>query len=337
LLNIEKIYDSLPWLDEQRQQLIDLVAADRCAHALLIQGAEGSGRRHLALWLATELLGMDPSRALDSDPEAEVGHPDFRTVEVLSDKTRIGIDQIRGLIEFINLTSYSSKAKVVVIYPADTMVVNAANALLKTLEEPPANTFIILICESLTRLPATIVSRCQRVRIPPPPEQMALAWLADNASGKDLATMLAFSGGAPLATLALHEADFSVTANQYAADLKSLESCQISPVVIAERWAKKPKGVEKGEEKKQLELALQWLYWRLSRRVHASLEALAGNPSDEMSGGSLQTGQIQQTMQACFRQMAQIRELRRLIKGGINAELNLAGLLMDWYGGLGHQ
>jgi DNA polymerase-3 subunit delta' len=337
LLNIEKKYDSLPWLDEQRQQLAALVAADRCPHALLIQGPAGSGRRHLALWLATEVLGKDPSRTLESDPDTEVGHPDFRTVEVLPDKTRIGIDQIRDLIDFVHLTSHSSRGKVIVIYPADTMVVNASNALLKTLEEPPANTVIILICESLTRLPATIVSRSQRVRIPPPPEQAALSWLADQASGKDLGTMLDFAGGAPLATLALHQADFATTANQYAADLKSLENRQTSPVVIAERWSKKPKGAEKGEEKKQLELALQWLYWRLSRRVRASLEASAGNPSAETGSISLQTGQIQQTMQACFRQMAQIRELRRLIKGGINAELNLAGLLMDWYGGLGHQ
>ncbi|MCP4276648.1 MAG: hypothetical protein GY779_09880 [Gammaproteobacteria bacterium] len=336
MLNLKKIYGSLPWLVEQRQQLTDLVAADRCPHALLIQGAEGSGRRHLALWVASEILGMDPSRGLESDPDTEVGHPDFRAIEVLADKTRIGTDQIRALIEFINLTSYSANAKVVVIYPADTMVKNAANALLKTLEEPPANTFILLICESLVRLPATIVSRCQRIRIPPPPEQMALDWLADHTAGKDLTALLSFSGGAPLATLALHEADFAGVANQYAADLKSLENRQVSPVVVAERWAKKPKGVEKGEEKKQLELALQWLYWRLSRRVHAGLEALAESPSGEMSGAaSLQISQIQQTLQACFRQMAQIRELRLLIKGGINAELNLAGLLMDWYGGLG--
>jgi DNA polymerase-3 subunit delta' len=337
LLNIEKIYDTLPWLEGQRQQLADLVATDRCPHALLIQGPAGSGRRHLALWLATEVLGLDPSRTLESDPAAEVGHPDFRTIEVLADKTRIGIDQIREIIEFVNLTSHGSRGKVVVIYPADTMVVNASNALLKTLEEPPANTLIILICESLTRLPATIVSRSQRVRIPPPPEQATLQWLAEQAEGKDLATMLDFTGGAPLATLALHEADFASTANQYAADLKSLENRQVSPVVIAERWSKKPKGVDKAEEKKHLELALEWLYWRLSRKVRASMEALAANTSAETGGATPQTGQIQQTMQACFLQMAQIRELRRLIKGGINAELNLAGLLMDWYGGLGHQ
>jgi DNA polymerase-3 subunit delta' len=333
LLDIEKIYDSLPWLVEQRQQLADLVAADRCPHALLIQGRAGSGRRHLALWLATEMLGTDPSRALESDPDAEVGHPDFFTLEPEQDKQSIGVDQVRALIGFLNLTTHGRNGRVAVLYPADSMTINAANSLLKTLEEPPGKTLIILICESLKRLPATVISRCQRVRLPAPPTDAALAWLGGEVPDADLAAMLDFAGGAPLATLALHKADFAATANQYAADLKSLEQRQVSPVVIAERWA----GRAKGSDKKQSEMALQWLYWRLSRRVRAGLEALSGKNSGETGGDSLQTGQIQLTVRACFRQMAQIRELRRLIKGGINAELNLAGLLMDWYGGLGHQ
>ncbi len=329
MLNIHKLYSTLPWLEERREQLASLVALERCPHALLIQGRSGTGRRHLALWLATEVLGADPSRASEGDSEAEVGHPDFITVEPEPDKTSIGIDQIRELIRFFSLTRHGTRGRVAVIYPADSMTINAANSLLKTLEEPPAQTVIILICESLTRLPATVISRCQRIRLPAPPSADALLWLGKEAPGTDLATMLDFAGGAPLATLALHEANFAATANQYAADLKKLEQRGVSPVVIAERWV--------GRAKAQPELALQWLYWRLSRRVRATLEALSGKALPEMGDVSLQTGQIRQTMQACFRQMAQIRELRRLNKGGINAELNLAALLMDWYGGLGHQ
>ena len=93
--------------------------------------------------------------------------------------------------------------------------------------------------------------------------------------------------------------------------------------MVAERWKKAP------------ELALEWLYWRLARRVRAALEALSGNGSDDQSALSASPERLQVSLQACFRQMAQIRELRRVISGGISAELNLAGLLMDWYGGLG--
>jgi DNA polymerase-3 subunit delta' len=212
---------------------------------------------------------------------------------------------------------------VAIIYPAEKMSANAANSLLKTLEEPHGNTTIILICESLRRLPATIVSRCQRVRLPAPPAQVAVDWLAEQTSGADLANMLDFTGGAPLITLALHEADFAAMANQYAADLKNLEQRAANPVAVAGRWKKEP------------ELALQWLYWKLARRVRAALEPPPGAVLTDIGVAPLHTPLAQKTLRASFRQMAQIRDLRRVISGGISAELNLAGLLMDWYGGLG--
>ncbi len=288
------------------------------------------GRRHLALWLAAEILGADPSRSVDihgkNDGENEgeaAGNADFYAIDVPSDKTKISVEQIRELIESLALTSHGSRGKVAIIYPAEKMSASAANSLLKTLEEPHGNTTIILICESLRRLPATIVSRCQRVRLPAPPAQVAVDWLAEQTSGADLANMLDFTGGAPLITLALHEADFAAMANQYAADLKNLEQRAANPVAVAGRWKKEP------------ELALQWLYWKLARRVRATLEPSPGAVLADIGVAPLQTPLAQETLRASFRQMAQIRDLRRVISGGISAELNLAGLLMDWYGGLG--
>jgi len=319
----------LPWLEGERHRLAELVAGGRCPHALLIQGLPGIGRRHLALWLATEILGADPSKPIENqgknDAENEVeaaGDPDFYPVDVLPDKTQITVPQIRELIDSLALTSHGSRGKVAIIYPAEKMNRSAANSLLKTLEEPPGNTTIILICESLRRLPATIVSRCQRIRLPAPPTAVAVDWLAGQTSGADLANMLDFSGGAPLVTLALHEADFAAMANQYAADLKNLEQKTVSPVTVAGRWKKEP------------ELALQWLYWKLARRVRAMLEPTAGKAPADMAVTS-GTPLAQNMLRASFQQMTQIRDLRRVISGGINAELNLAGLLMDWYGGLG--
>jgi DNA polymerase-3 subunit delta' len=252
---------------------------------------------------------------LTGDPEDEAGHPDFVTLEIPDDKTQIVVDQSRDLIAFLQLTSHGGRGRVVIIYPAEAMNRSTANALLKTLEEPPAGTVIILITESPRRLPPTILSRCQRIRLAPPDPADVVDWLAAEAGGKDLTNMLDFVGGAPLAALELHKADFAATANSYADDLRKLEAREVSPTVVAARWAKEP------------DLALQWLYWRLFRRVRQGLEALSSNVS-----GS-ETAHL--ATRASFRQMSQIRELRQLIKGGINAELNLVGLLMDWYGGLG--
>jgi DNA polymerase-3 subunit delta' len=324
MFGIDKKYDSVPWLEAPKAQFMDLLASGRVPHALLIQGMPGMGRRQLALWLATQILGTDPTAAVgEAKDEQEAGHPDFYPITILPDKTRILVDQIRGLISALTLTSYGPGGKVAIIYPADKMNVNAANSLLKTLEEPPGKTTVILISESLRRLPATIVSRCQRLRLTAPPQSMALDWLCAQAADTRFENLLDFAGGAPLHALALHEQDFASRANGYAADLKQLEQRAVSPVVVAERWKKEP------------ELALQWLYWRLSRRVRTALEALSAKGSASAGAARTTPERLHNSLQASFQQMAQIRELRRVISGGISAELNLAALLMNWYGGLG--
>ena len=294
----------------------DLAATGRCPHALLVHGRSGSGRRQLALWLAATALGADPTRRT-SDGEAEAGHPDFAAIEPEEGKQSIGVEQVRELIRFLELTSHGNRGRVAIIWPADAMTLQAANSLLKTLEEPPGGTIIVLIAETLARLPATIVSRCQRIRIPPPSTEVALDWLGEQAPGADLGPLLQFCGGAPLATLELHEANFAADAGQFAADMRELEEKRVDPVAVAARWKSQP------------DLALDWLYWRLSRRVREGLGVAADDtPADTLDAGP-------EVIQACFRQMSQIRELRRIINGGINAELSIAGLLMDWYGGFG--
>ena len=116
------------------------------------------------------------------------------------------------------------------------------------------------------------------------------------------------------AALAWHEAGVAELASGFAADLQGVQRRQLNPVEVAAGWQQNP------------ELALRWLDWRLAREVRNSL---LGKASEGNHCGS--------TVDTCFQQMTQIRELRRLINGGINAELSIAGLLMDWYGGLNHQ
>lgn len=108
----------------------------------------------------------------------------------------ISIEAIRELESFVQLTSHRSGRKVVFLPMADRLNVAAANALLKTLEEPPNNVVFVLVCEQLSRLLPTIRSRCQKVALPPPDREDALAWLSVEKTLD--ASVLDLAGGMPL-------------------------------------------------------------------------------------------------------------------------------------------
>ena len=318
MFEIEKKYTNIPWLAAHYAELDRLLQGDRCPHALLIHGRRGTGRRQLALWFAETILGVDLLRTIGGTDEA-AGHPDLRTIEPLEGKASISVEQIRELVDFFRLTSHGSTGRLALLWPAESMTSNAANSLLKTLEEPPARCFIVLIAESASRLPATVVSRCQRVRVPLPAREIALKWLEAEARQQNLDDLLDFAGGAPLAALRLYAENFGGVAAGFARDIEDLQKRRAAPSEVAARWNKTP------------DLALEWLSWRLAMEVRTSLGA-SGDSSSVRVDGLL----VSQVSQACFQQLEQIRELRRLFRGGISTELSLAGLLMGWYGGLGH-
>ena len=318
MFEIDKTYNKIPWLVPRYAELNRLLQGNRCPHALLVHGRRGTGRRQLALWLAESILGVDPLRTIGGTEEA-AGHPDLRAIEPLDGKASISIDQIRELVDFFRLTSHGGTGRLALLWPAESMTVNASNSLLKTLEEPPPGCFIVLIAESASRLPATVVSRCQRIRVPLPPREIALEWLEAEAGQHGLDNLLDFAGGAPLAALRLHADNFGGKADEFARDIEELQQRRAVPSEVAVRWNKNP------------DLALEWLSWRLAREVRTALEV-----SRTRIAGGAAGPLVSQVSHACFQQLEQIRELRRLFRGGISTELSLAGLLMGWYGGLGH-
>jgi DNA polymerase-3 subunit delta' len=186
-------------------------------HAILLTAPQGSGKRSLALHLARALLCERPAAdgaacgACEGCHYVMSGqHPDLRLLEPieLDDDGEakavndIVVDRIRDVTRFLEYTSHRQGPKVAIITPAERMNENACNALLKTLEEPPANTYLILASGQPGRLPATIVSRCRRWPLPPAPNDEAVAWLAAQGVA-DASALLAQAGGAPLAALAL--------------------------------------------------------------------------------------------------------------------------------------
>lgn len=158
-----------PWQQKNWQQLTDTVQKNRLPHALLFVGENGSGKRQFAAAFAAALLCADfPTlgKRCENCHACHLfnagSHPDLMQIESEPGHA-IKIDQIRETTDFVNQTALLNGWRIIIIYPATAMNNNAANALLKTLEEPTPNTLLILISDLSLRLPATVLSRCQKI------------------------------------------------------------------------------------------------------------------------------------------------------------------------------
>jgi DNA polymerase-3 subunit delta' len=202
---------SYPWLLEAQQQVAEGMANGRLAHACLIAGPRGLGKVEFALQMAADLLCMEPGPAACGtcrSCELLVGgaHPDFTltTFEINPQtekmRTVLVVDQIRDLIASLQLTRSLSPRKVAVIHPAEALNESAGNALLKMLEEPPADTYLLLVAHDPSRLPSTIRSRCQAIHVRLPDTQTACDWLtaAPANDAQIVALALEATAGSPL-------------------------------------------------------------------------------------------------------------------------------------------
>lgn len=260
-----------PW----NQPLYARLMSDRARlpHAVLLHGPAGVGKLDLGMALANALLCTAPTPAgacgaCDACNWFEKGnHPDFRRLEPAENESGkngagndeaaeesaekskssrkggklIQVDRVREVTRFLELSSHRGGWRVALIQPAEMMNASAANALLKTLEEPPAGVLLILVTHQMGRLLPTVVSRCRKVHVGLPARDVSLAWLR-GMGVEDEAALLAEAGGAPLAALSFADPERSALREAFLDHLAAfprLDVCAVAQsfqAVHAEAW-----------------------------------------------------------------------------------------------------
>ena len=308
------------WLREPLQRLENAAARGRLGHAWLITGRPGLGKLNLALVFADRLVrgrvgaalppDLPPAQALEAArnrPQTLDHHPDLHWVFPAEDRRSISVEQIRVVTDALGLKGFHGGPKVVVIEPAEAMTVAAANALLKALEEPSPNTYMLLVSHQAGRLPSTIRSRCQ----------MLIVHTPRNAPGPRASAPL--PALPPLLAAASESDEYRSKINEIETSLNLVYESKRDPIEIADQWA--------GED---LEQTLDWLGRRIYAAVRDRVLAGPSKPVTVAAWPVLHNPWPKLSLDVLFEQFAAVDRLRTQLDGGVNAELALRVLLMGF-------
>jgi DNA polymerase-3 subunit delta' len=294
--------------------------ADRVPHGLLIHESPGSGGEWLAFWVARLLLctasGARPCGVCTACKNAsENRHADLLAVQPTEDSKQIRIEQVRDTCAELALTSYQGGYKVGIFSPADSMNRFAANALLKTLEEPAKNTCLILVASQPSRLPPTIMSRCQRINIRPPTREESVAWLQKAKGAGDWGAVLDVIGNAPFSAIDMDPAAVAKISAETRQTLSEALAGRVDPVAVAERWSR-------------ADLALRLMSFEtwLTERMRGQLAP--GTDSVELRPGAhLPSRDSVLNIRTSYELLDRVRELKASLDSPINRSLALENVL----------
>jgi DNA polymerase-3 subunit delta' len=299
------------WTAPERAQLKQAFEAQHLPHALLIHEAPGAGGEWLALWAASLVLCRN-------GPAAPCGacvacrrvalrqHPDLAWLSLEENSRQIRIEQVRDLSAELALTSHAGGYKVGIISPADALNRFAANALLKTLEEPPARTLLVLVATQPSRLPPTILSRCQRLRVRAPTRAEGRAWLSAARGEHAWDAALDTLGEAPLLAVRADPEEVAAVGLDAQRTLDALAGGSADPAATAERWAR-------AELPLRLQCFENWLTERIRRGARAGAFMTEMRAGPYLSGGTPVLN-----IRELFRLVDEVRELRATLDVPLN-------------------
>jgi DNA polymerase-3 subunit delta' len=316
-----------PWLRPALERLESAHAARRLGHAWLIAGPPGVGKLNLALVFARRLLERrrtgdelpdlappDAVAALRDRHAPADHHPDLHWLFPEEGKTAVSVEQVRDAAAALNLKAHAGGSKVVLLEQADGMTTAAANALLKTLEEPSADTYLLLLADQPNRLPATIRSRCQRLLVGRPTRATIAGWI--GVAPERFAEVWVLTGGSPMQIAALIDGDKINETRSLSRQLELISEDKIALQTVADSWSKADP-----------ELALTWVTRELHREIRTRLASTSVTDREPVA---LHNAWRDLTLRRLFDQYDKADRLLDQLGSGINVELGLQALLLGF-------
>ena len=311
--------EHMAWLEPIYKQLEISIQEHQTAHAFLIKGQTGVGKNNLAMHLANGFLGEEMIKLTNNERDERI-IPDCKLISPEENKETISIDQIRSLKSFLLLTSLKGHGKVGIINPADSMTYPAVNSLLKILEEPPEDTLLILLTDSINKLPNTIVSRVQIITVENPTKQQTLEWLNNSNEAENWNDIINIFGCRPVLLNKLGHTYLSERIETVSNELHRLLTKKIKPSQLANSW--------KSEE---LEINLRLVYYWFSKFLYHHL--LETDNHDLMPKSLQELLGMDINIEESFNLLNEIASIRQLKINGksLNWSLQITNLLNPIY------
>lgn len=313
-----------PWLAASWEHLAGYIAQQRMPQALILKGGAGNGKQELARYFAKAMCCEGPAASVlpcDSCHGCQLfnaeTHPDFLLIEPPAAGKTIGVEMIRQLLGRLSLKPQFLAQRVVLINPADALNPAAANAFLKCLEEPNERTTFLLVTEQMSKLPATVISRCQIVDTGRVSSDAALAWLQAQHI-EHSAMLLRIAQGDPL--LAKHYADrgMALIYHEYLHEWLELADGEASPVQLAETWHKR----DVAAPAVVLTWVLQWLTMMVKRAFQQ--QSLTENEK------GLQDLSERLELKKVFRFYDLVLQALPLLDTTLNKQMLIEQILIEW-------
>ena len=323
-----------PWQQKHWQRAMRLLEDDRLAHAVLLSGPESIGKLAFCLSFIQRLNCSTPTlddyacgECKDCSLFIARTHPDIRMLNVNEDADQdkksankveqIKVDDVREINQFMTLSQQQGGYKVVCLNYAETMNNNAANALLKTLEEPPKKSIILLITHRADALLPTIRSRCQTWKFHLPDEEKSVTWLNNQKKLDNWAALLKVAGNRPLLAQELEASGLGEDRAAYYQDLGHFLHGKSNIAKISSK--------HQDEHLERLVIWQQAWCADLVRCHYGDEPATLENPDIRRSLHSL-VGRVD--LHSLFRFMDKLIELRRFSSAPLNKRLFIEDMLI---------